>query len=245
MRAQAETLGFVFAFTLILLSVGVVSVIGFSGLEDLRTGEATNNVERAFDTLDDDIEDIYRRGAPARVTGITVPQGTLSVGNTTTLNVSARDGSDNASFVSESQPLVFDNGEGTEIVYVHGAVLRSDRGRGVMLQEPEWLVNDSRVVAPLVTVEQAGDLGGVGGGTTTVRLSRVSTDINAFGADRGAVNVTVTLGTERAAAWERYLEDQGFSSTPDDDSGDDVVKYNRFTDAAYAPETVIEVELTR
>lgn len=244
MRAQAEVLGFVFVFTIILLSVGAVTAFGIPGLQSLQEEEETTNMVRAFDILGDDLGDIYRGGAPRRATGMRIEGGSLSFGNETRLRVTAAAGGDTATFTSDTKPVVYDDGEGTELVYEAGAVVRSDRGASVLLGEPGWVVNESRVVIPLVTVENESE-GALAGGDAVLRSSRAGTNTaNAFEAD-GTVTLTVRVETPRTAAWESYLDEQGFTPTADNDPDNDVVEYSRSTARVYAPETTIDVELTR
>ena len=252
MRAQAETLGFVFVFTLILLSVGLAAALGLPGLQDLREDERTNNVERAFDVLATNVADIYRRDAPGRATEMNLAGGHLTVGNSTELNVSVRntaDPSKNATFRMAARPLVYDDGEGTEIAYEHGATMRIERGGMVLLSDPGWLVGDRRIVVPFVTTRQEGDRSAIGGATVRIATRRRSERLRgAFttGTDAGDpdANVTVTVDSPRAAAWQTYFEERGFTAV-DDVPGDGTIIYVRHTDAVYVPETVVDVELTR
>jgi hypothetical protein len=252
MRGQAETLGFVFVFTLILLSVGLAAAIGLPGLQDLREDERTNNVERAFDVLSTNVEDIYRRGAPGRATEMKLAGGRLVVGNSTELNVSVRntaDAAENATFRMTARPLVYDDGDGTEIAYEHGATMRTERGGTVLLSDPRWLVDDRRIVVPFVTARQDGERRSIGGSTVRIATRRRSERLRgAFttGTAPGDpdVNVTVTVTSPRAAAWQTYLVERGFTAV-DDVPGDGAVIYVRHTDAVYVPETVVDVELTR
>lgn len=252
MRGQSETLGFVFVFTLILLSVGLVTGLGVAELEDLRQEERTHNVERAFDVFESNVEDVTRRGAPSRATEMKLAGGTLRFGNATTLNVSVRnttDPGDNRTFKTQATPLVFADGEGTDIVYEHGAVVRSDRGNAVLLDSPEWIADADRVLIPLVATQEGGTREAVSGGTALIVARRTGGGLHgAFvpGSDatEADANVTVTVTSPRAAVWKRYLEDLGFTEADDDPSDDDVT-YWRHTDAVIVPRTTIQVELGR
>ncbi|MDZ7702032.1 MAG: hypothetical protein U5J98_08165 [Halobacteriales archaeon] len=78
-RAQTETLGFVLVFALITASIGLVYATGFTGLDNAREFEQTNNAERAFEVFADNIEDIVEWNAPSRSTEIRLADATLTI----------------------------------------------------------------------------------------------------------------------------------------------------------------------
>jgi len=55
-RAVSDVVGYVLVFSLVSLTVGVVSVAGVGALQDARDVEQANNAERAFDVLGDNVE---------------------------------------------------------------------------------------------------------------------------------------------------------------------------------------------
>ncbi|MFC7136780.1 hypothetical protein ACFQRB_10335 [Halobaculum litoreum] len=69
-RAQSDAIGFVLVFSLIVLTVGTVYAAGYPALQDLRSDEQLENMERAFEVLDDNVDDMAREGAPSRATEI-------------------------------------------------------------------------------------------------------------------------------------------------------------------------------
>jgi hypothetical protein len=250
-RAQSETLGFVFVFALILLSVGVVTTFGVSELQDLREDERTNNVQRAFDVLDSNMEDIYQREAPSRATEMKLAGGTLGLADVTTLNVTFRntsDPADNATVITETRPIAYDDGDGTRFVYELGATFRSDAGRTLLLDGPGWLADRNRVLVPMVTVEERGSRTAVSGGTALlIGLRGASGVTGTLVTDAGAsadVNVTVTVESPRATAWGEYLADSGFTAI-DADGSDGEVTYFRHTDAGYVHQTVVSMGVGR
>jgi hypothetical protein len=90
-RAVSDVIGYVLVFSLIIATVGIVTAVGFSTIEDRQRDERINNVERAFDVFAANVEDVYRGGAPSRATEIRLSGGTLQYGEPVTITV--RDGS--------------------------------------------------------------------------------------------------------------------------------------------------------
>ncbi|MFB6218191.1 MAG: hypothetical protein ABEH77_03265, partial [Halobacteriaceae archaeon] len=231
------------------IPAGEFALLGVSGLEDLRATEATENVERAFDVLDSNMQDIYRRGAPSRATEIKLASGDIQVGDGVSININATntsDSTDNTSFVMSTDPVVYDDGDGTKILYVAGAVVRSDRGSAVMLSEPDWLASANRTVVPFVVTYNDGDRTVLSGqGTGLLVLQRASSSLSSFttGPD-SAARVNVSVDSPRAEVWKRYFEKQGFTAL-DDSPGDGTVVYQFRTDEIYVPRTDIGVTLKR
>jgi hypothetical protein len=207
-RGQSETVGFVLVFALIVVSTGIVYVAGFSTLDDARTTEELRNMERAFDVLDDNIDDVARRDAPARSTEIRLGNGDLSFGEPINVTVTANGSTDNFT----RQPLVY-RLDGSSIVYSSGAVIRTDRGNSVMRSGPGWVVDDRRVLLTWIDVRQSGDSVAVGGDTTALVRVRSGTVPNVASVTSDTpFTVTVSVESPRADAWRQYFLDRGFDS---------------------------------
>lgn len=212
-RAQSETIGFVLVFALIVTSTGIVYAAGFSTLGDARTAEELRNMERAFDVYDDSVSDVARRGAPSRSTEIRLGGGDLAFGGETRINVTTNTSA--APVEISPRPVVY-RLDGTEIVYVSDAVIRTDRGNAVMRSSPAIVANDRRVVLPLIDVDAAGNRTGVGGDTTALIRTQAKSSPNTRSVDPvGAqVEVTVTVESSRTEAWRRTFQHHGFACGP-------------------------------
>ncbi|WP_248897568.1 DUF7289 family protein [Haloplanus halobius] len=211
-RAQSETVGFVLVFALIAVSTGVVYVAGTSSLDDARTAEELNNMERAFDVLAENIGEVSRDRAPSRTTELRLGNGDIELGApvniTVTTNVSA------IPVTIHTRPIVY-RLDDTEIVYTSGAVLRSDRGATAIRSEPDWVVSERQTILPLTDVDATGRAA-MGGDTTVLVRARQKNPPNSrsFATNESAVNVTVTIDSPRSGAWRRLLESRGFSCDP-------------------------------
>jgi hypothetical protein len=79
-RGVSEVIGFVLVFSLITMTIAIVSVTGIGGLQDAQQAEQVNNVERAFDVLDDNFDEIQRQQAPNRTTELKLVDGSIGLG---------------------------------------------------------------------------------------------------------------------------------------------------------------------
>lgn len=245
-RAATETLGFVFAFVLVTATVGVVYAAGVGGLHDAQQFEQVNNAQRGFDVFAENVEDVRREGAPSRATELRLGGATLGYGDPVTVRVQANDSDTaaNETFVMHPDPVVYSGVEDSEVVYVGGAVFRTDGDRSVMVRDPGYLFGPRRTAVPfLVTYPRGGSDGVSGDSTVLIVAHRQSTGFDRFRASPGAdVEMNVTVESPRAEAWRRYFERKGLNVTR---ANGTVVSAECVTKRVYVPETVVEFELQR
>ena len=205
-RGQSETISFVMVFVLITLTVGVVSVVGVDGLQNVRHAEQVNNMERAFEILDDNVEDVSREAAPSRATEIKLAGGTVGLGDPIWINVT-----DNAGTTTKvkTKPVIYDDGEGTQIVYAAGAVIRVDDGNGVMLSEPSWLLGADPGLMQVYSF--TGERRSLGGSTNMLVVAHRRGHRYEGSFDSGTDDVDVVVKSPRAEVWGRYLDEAGLN----------------------------------
>lgn len=247
-RAQTETLGFIFVFSLIVMTIGAVYAVGFPAMQDARDAEQTSNMERAFEVLDDNLDDIAHHGAPSRATEIKLSGGQLSVTETTTVDIyveNTSNASRNTSFSASTRPIVYAEDD-TEFALAFGGIFRSDRGNAVVRSDPNWMIDEEHAVIPFLLTAQGDGKTAIGGSGTMLVVGRGRPPglAGAFEPDGSArANVTVTVTSERADAWGRYMEEQGMTAI-DDDASDGEVSYWFKTDSITLPKRVIDVEFS-
>lgn len=235
-RGQTETLGFVLVFALITASIGLVYATGFSGLNDAREFEQVNNAQRAFEVFADNIEDITHRNAPSRSTEIKLAGAELRIAEPVQLEVNDPDAGFNPTY--ELRPVVYDADTGTELVYVQGAVMRSQGGGGVVVHEGTFVLDQNRTVIPIVQTR----LGGQGqiSGSTTVLIRADHSQTRLVHANTTPSNtVWLNVTSPRAAVWQDHLE-ATYSDLSCSRSGD-TVSCEITTDRVYV--TLIQIDL--
>lgn len=246
-RAVSEVLGFVFAFALVTATVASVYTLGIGGLQDAQRAEQVNNAERAFDVLADNMRDVHRKGAPSRATEISLGGAAVSIGEPITVTVEAENASepaDNVTVRMRPRPIVYSGVADSTIVYVAGAVIRTDGNASVMRSGPGVVASERAVVVPFVHTYPASETRSRAGESTVQVVGRLQrSDVaGQFQAGPGHdVNVTVTVESPRAEVWGHYFEQQGFEAVPSPTAGE--VAYRYETDRVYVPRTRIDVEL--
>lgn len=230
-RAVSEILGFTLIFALILSAVALVSVIGFADLDDTRQFEQSNNAERAFDVLADNMDDVLLRGAPSRATEIKLTNAQLYTGDQVTINISANDSTRGLANLNNSvytyQPIVYEGEGNTQIIYSNGAVFRDQRDGGRVVRDPPFVIEQDRLHMPIAkTQTRTGSAQSIGG--TTIRLRAIEADaarsLDVLARDTPYRNVTINVTSPRYELWENYLSEQpGVRSCATDETTESVV----------------------
>lgn len=203
-RGVSETIGFVLVFALITTTIAVTFTVGLGGLEDAQLAERDTNVERAFDVLHDNLNDIARDGVPSRATEIALGGGRLAVEDRTQVTINST--AWNGSYTRNTSAIVYRGAGDTQIVYENGAVFRTQDDSGVMLNEPDLLVGDT-VVYSLIGVSAADSRRTVGGDRTVLLVGSRSSRGPVDRSRTPSGNVTVTVDSPRAEVWARYYTD--------------------------------------
>lgn len=222
-RAVSDVLGFILVFSLIALTVGIVSLTGFAGLNDRRDAEQVNNAERAFEILADNVEDLYRRNAPRRSTEVELAGAQLSSAEPTRVGVTITN-LDQTTYppnVKVLNPIRYSAPDDTVLVYENGAVIREDpNGEAVMKREPNIVFSNRGgteiAILPIIATSRAA---GIGGETTalirtqsggSVVLDRYD-DPTADGLPAGPqyeAELKIITSPERAEVWQSYLQEE-------------------------------------
>ncbi|MFT4882055.1 MAG: hypothetical protein ACI9HI_002075, partial [Salinirussus sp.] len=207
-RGVSEVVGYVLIISLVITTVGVVSVSGVSVLQDAREAEQVENAKRAFDLLADNVEDIYREGAPSRSTEVQLGSAQLVAERTTTINVSWT----NSTGFRQFQPLeirsvTYEGGGNDRLIYDAGAVFRLSRpdGEGAVLREPPLVVTPARTV--IATPQTVGrGTSAISGSTALIRTEILSSSVLARGTQYA--NITMNVTSPHWRAWRKALDER-------------------------------------
>lgn len=249
-RAVSEVLSFALVFAIITTSVALAFVLGFPALEDERNAERVTNAERAFDILADNMEDIYKRGAPSRVTEIKLSDAQLAVVEEQQVKVTVKfadNGTEAENQTSSYRPIIYQSGE-SKLSYANGGIVRVDRESAIMKREPALLFEQDRTVLPTVQTRSR-NVQSVGSSSTailraTLSESEVLTERRDYSAGY-TVTYEFTAATQRqAAVWEQYLEGEIDWRSDACTVNDTLVECTFDTDEVYFSVSRIDVELS-
>lgn len=211
-RAVSEVLGYVLVIAIVTMTIGVVMVLGIGGLEDTQRSEQINNMERGFDVLAHNIDELIDRQAPTRATELRITSGSLGYGSSTTINVTV-DGELVGDLTIVSAPIVYDSGTGTQIAYDTGAVIRSDNDYNTMVSEPRFIIDeDAIVIGGLRTRPVAGSVEHAAEpGTMLIRGEYLGSTTGTNTLNDGPIEISIE--SDYPDAWERYFEQQPVGTT--------------------------------
>lgn len=213
-RSQTEVVGYVLVFSVVVLTVALVTVAGQAALADARDTQQTGNLEEGFAVLAANVEDVGHDGVPGRSTELSLSGGELALGSPVTVSVRAHYSNGTTAFdrLESFRPVVYRPDSGTELAYVNGAVIARGEGGGVaMLRRPRMVLSAERTVVPVVNTtldrrQLRGQKEAVDSESRVlVRAERRGK--RAVTATGGQVNLTVEITSPRSAAWREYFED--------------------------------------
>jgi hypothetical protein len=78
-RGLSDVVAFTIVFGIIVSSVAIVSVVGFSTLQDVQTSEQGLNAQRAFQSVGDNLGELGAGQTPARTSEIDAQDGTIRI----------------------------------------------------------------------------------------------------------------------------------------------------------------------
>jgi hypothetical protein len=203
-RAVSEILGYALVFSLVIVTVSIISVSGLSGYQNAQDFERQTNAEKAYDVMHNNIEDIYYKGAPSRATEIDLGETQLYLGDPVVINVTVN-GTEEVNV--SSRPIVQNLGDDRHLVYEAGAVFQTSSQGGIRKREPAMTLGSDRAHIIVPNISQGGEKSGLGNGIVRVRARLLGQSLeyqNTTGDIE--VNVTIETTTTRADLWREYFE---------------------------------------
>ncbi|RAW45733.1 hypothetical protein DQW50_07470 [Halorubrum sp. 48-1-W] len=251
-RAVSDVVGYVLVFALVTATITSVFAVGMGGLEDRRDAERIENVERAFDVLDDNLRDVARHGDPSRATEVRLSGGELSLSSTTNVTIEqVKNGTRVGNHTTRTvHAVTYTRGE-TTVGYDAGARFRTDGDTTLFRSTPGFVSTEgepNRTVIPLLRT-RPGDGPTAAEGDGTVQISASAGVLRRFeypeaGADPDAVRIRVE--SPRADAWERYLDEaDGFTVDESATTDGEVVAEIDRDEVVYVRVTVVDVSYRR
>lgn len=244
-RAVSDVVAFVLTFSIIITSVGIVSAVGFSVLQDIQADEQSLNAQRGFQSLGESLNEIDRSHVPGRSGEISLSDGALftrtgSGSDRSTIAVSVDTDGDgdltgggDRTYTTDVGTLVYESqADDTRILLESGAVLRKDKraDQAIVVQRPNMVCDTSgssnyAIVSIVKIVSDENTQGGDG----TVQIIGREESSTLLYSDNAAERVNVTfgggagVGSQYPEAWRQYFASSGdWSSVTSTDATCDV-----------------------
>lgn len=204
-RGQSEILGFIFIFSVVILSIGLLITTGAGNLSGLQETAKTDNAQNAMQILSDNIKEIHQRNAPTRATEIRLADTSVATANTTSIRVVDTSDNDLLDYDNseEQQVLEYRTEQGT-IVYDSGALIREDENGGVvMVDDPPFRFDDDFVMVNNVKLTNRFEVEG----SSNILIKTEERQRQARYVEED-IQIIIDTTENRATAWEQYFIDQ-------------------------------------
>lgn len=203
-RGISDVVSYVTIFSIILVSLGVITLTGIPALEDARDAEQAETTETAVTVLADNLNSVYRESVPSRATEIDVSTGALFYGANTSIEIFS-----GGELLTRQviRPLVVRIDDQRRVVYEAGATFRRGSGGVAVRSEPPFEISGDAVHLPVIRT-QAADIKSVSGTTALVRGVATNREIVRELLTETPERLTIEVASVRFQAWNRYFESQ-------------------------------------
>lgn len=221
-RAVSHTVSFVLVFSLIVTSVGLVSVVGTGSIQDVVRFEQTEASVSLMRSAGSGINEVANGAAPAYRSSIALAGGSLRMGNRTEVNVTVSNAS-GTMFSETYRPWsIRYEANDRNVSYQSGLLARGgDRREGVLLTGAGFRCDPANDHAS-VTIVRLRPSGSTvfGGGPVTIRATehQARAPSNRSGVSfpesrphPTATEVIVSVDGPYETAWREALTNWGFS----------------------------------
>lgn len=181
-RAVSDTVAFVLMFSVIIMSVGAVSIAGINELTELKDEERLTSAERNMEATAAQMDKIHRQGDPYRTFAIPLHGGNVWVQNSTmnvTANETTLDNEIGGNYTVRSLNHQFDkNPYDVTVAYESGGSFRtSEISQGIVARyPPSWRCEDDAAIISMVRLEPDDQIN-IGGGYNDDFVIGPNTDI--------------------------------------------------------------------
>jgi FlaG/FlaF family flagellin (archaellin) len=225
-RAVSSVISFVFAFSFIILSVGLVYSVGFGALTEFQNDQQVAGATVTMESLGNSFEEIQRGGGPVRTSEIRLADGSIALTGGAVMNVTVSDGGGNTlavtnstddpekktpTFVTRALSYRYDD---TSVSYEGGAVFnRQDNGGTSVLRAPPIRCSSDVAIISVVSLELSGGVKSVDSrNTVSVEAIRRSQRLvypapNNTASDAASVTIDLT-SSPNMEGWESYLDER-------------------------------------
>lgn len=243
-RGVRNVFGFVLAFSIVLLSVGIVATVGQNQIAEMSQTERLNNAENAMELIDTSLQQLQQQRAEVRSNEIDLASGSLAVTNGSTMTIQAT-GPDTDFRKTVSVGSLQYRFERTTITYQTGALFRTLGENPPALVSPPTMTCSNDVAMVSLIVIRANSTRTISGEFATVtgraRTHDLLFPVNRTGAGsaRDATKLNVTVSSF-ADGWGQYFTETGNWTRSADNEHSFVCTD---VDAVYVHRSIVSVDL--
>jgi hypothetical protein len=205
----SETLGYILIYSIILGTVLLGLTIGLPELQDQKDIERNQNIERAYDVLKTNIDDIVWEMELKRETEVKLNNSRLYGANQEAIILNLPNA--NRQIRTEYNPMVYETPDNTEFIYENGAVIRDNGQTADMIHKPKFQVQGNEVLIPFIEMRHQGS--NISGSTRIIEKERTSDGFIKNANISSEPFATLTVTTTNPTVWKTNLEQESFIQT--------------------------------
>ncbi len=208
--AVSETVGFILMFSIVILSMSMIYILGYPILQKHIESSVFENAQQSFIVLQSDMKRVAFEQVPVKTMKIKLHSSTLSIDNRSSIliNYFYDDGTGHSHFYNTGE-VEFTKDEKV-LTYENGGVWAKQPPSGaIMVSKPPIytgkLNNTNMTTIGVVNINGRHSTGG--NGITSITMQHNTSDLIT---PQEEVDVTVQINSVYASQWARYLDENGF-----------------------------------
>ncbi|MGB8216797.1 MAG: hypothetical protein WCE94_05785 [Candidatus Methanoperedens sp.] len=213
-EAAAETIGFLYIFAIVMLSISMIYVMGYPMLQSSMDESIFESTEQSFIVLQSDMKMVAFDQVPVKSLRIQLQGATLSVtkNSNITITIDYLDGTPQNVTHYDTGEIEYQKSD-KFLTYENGGVWKRYPG-SIMVSNPHIYstIEDgsNSTTIGIVSIQGASSVGGNGIATLSMKYNENNKSV--IIKPSGLVNVTLIINSTYAKDWENYLESRGFNT---------------------------------
>lgn len=206
--AVSETVGFILMFSIVILSMSMIYILGYPILQEHIESSVFENAQQSFIVLQSDMKRVAFEQVPVKTMKIKLHSSTISIDNRASMLIDYNDGighpynysTGEIEFTKNDNMLTYENG---------GLWMVQPPSGAIMVSKPPIYTgkidNDNMTTIGVISVQGRRSTGG--NGIASISMEHDSSNLIK---PSEKVDVTVTINSVYSNQWARYLEENGF-----------------------------------
>ncbi|HML26177.1 DUF7289 family protein [Methanomethylovorans sp.] len=204
--AVSETVGFILMFSIVILSMSMIYILGYPILQDHIESSVFENAQQSFIVLQSDMKRVAFEQVPVKTMKMKLHSSTLSVDDRSSIVVNyngtdVRYNTGNIEFIKNEDILTYENG---------GLWMKQHPSGSILVSKPPiytgMINNDNMTTIGVISVH--GRRSTSGNGIASINMEHNSSNLIK---PSEKVDVTITIQSAYSKQWARYLDENGFN----------------------------------
>lgn len=207
--AVSETVGFILMFSIVILSMSMIYILGFPILQEHIESSVFENAQQSFFVLQSDMKRVAFEQVPVKTMKIKLHSSTLSIDDSSSIEIKYNGAytndikkydTGNIEFIKNENILTYENG---------GLWMKQHPSGSIMVSKPSiytGTVNDENMTT-IGVISVQGRRSTSGNGIASINMEHNSSDLIR---SSEKVDVNIEINSPYSKQWSRYLEENGF-----------------------------------